>query len=188
MDVFNDDLVKKWITGDVYFTNLRNKATERTHVENWMTTYFGKNIQGNKSWTTPISEALVFRYFELRNKPNTFTLERNLTYKVGKKLLKPDLTIRHNTTDLIDIYDVKCQSYTIDGTAHEKVLCTMYKYLPILDNDTCINSLNIILVGKIEKLENYLINPQSTTQKAIIDLLKSKRANIMNFSDMVSQL
>jgi hypothetical protein len=143
MNPLNNKDIVKWILCDEKYINMSNNKYKYKNIEKndgnlWNKTYFG-SIKYTIQWTTLFSENLT----------------KYILKQTGKKIykpkningLKPDI----ETDDAI--YEVKCRSYTIEGTIGEKIFGCLFKYrnVPILYK----KPLFIILCGYQEYEAKY---------------------------------
>jgi len=129
-----------------------------------------------KQWTTKIGENIVKQLLE----NNSFKV-----YKPEKKEgCKPDWE-----TDEF-IYEVKTRSYTVPGTAGEKILGVPYKYasIPRLYG----KPLKIVLVGFQEKegIENFeIFEPKSEERQKLIKFWKEElKIEYVKASDLLKSI
>lgn len=188
-DIFKDEITIDWLTGG---QNIFKKLTGKQKSENekkiilTLMEKYGYEFKSDKNqkksnWNTLFSEELVKLYL-CKCYDSKYVINQP-SIKINGKTYKPDFKLDVNDNKVI--IDVKCQSYTISGTANEKIIGTIYKYLPILDTFQDINHMQIILVGNMELLNDNLINPKYKSQIDMIEFLKTKKITIVRFSDLL---
>lgn len=129
-----------------------------------------------KQWSTRLSENLIHDVL--------VHMGENPQRPEVKNSLKPDW----ETNDYI--YEVKCRSWTTDGTAGEKVFGTMYKYsdVPELYN----KPLRIICMGYQEYELTYgqtnIFGNVSEQKKKFLDLAKGLQIEYVKFSDFIKSI
>jgi len=177
--MFNDKKIKDWILNT---HNYRDAQFEQSKVLEMHKKYAGPNIKMNSHWNMHFSEFLVEQY--LSKNDDKFTLHKNKKYCVNNKNYIPDFSLVNKNTGKTHIFEVKCQSHSISGTAHEKVLGTIYKYLPIVDKLENVERINVILTGYIEVLLDNLTNPTCTSQCEILKVFSDRQCHIFKFSNI----
>jgi len=136
--------VKNWLDNNLTFiTEQVSKKSEYKRIED----IWGRNVMKSvrpdlkldKQWTNLFGEYIVREYFENKN--------IDISHPIKKKGFKPDFEIEKY------IIEVKTGSYFTEGTGHEKILGTPFKYceIPVLYN----KPLLIICIGKAEYLGRH---------------------------------
>lgn len=185
--LINNFEVKLWIFNNLTFITKQNELNENTEqskkIKKRNDNYklrediWGRNIMRTirpdlkleKQWTNLFGEYIVKEYFE----------NINMIIKHPKKIngYMPDFEIDNY------IIEVKCGTYFTEGTAHEKILGTPFKYceIPKLYN----KPLLIICIGKAEYLG---IHKYGFLQGEILNNSKEKQRFIRFYEENNIQL
>jgi len=172
--------VTYWLSNNLTFiTNQSTKKSEYKKIEDIWGRSVMKTIRPDlkldKQWTNLFGEYIVREYFE--NKDIDIKNALNING------YKPDFEIENY------IIEVKTGSYFTDGTGHEKILGTPFKYceIPILYN----KPLLIICIGKAELLgkDKYgfldgTILENSVEKQSFINFFKEKNITYIGFSNL----
>lgn len=185
--LINNFEVKLWIFNNLTFITKQNELNENTEqskkIKKRNDNYklrediWGRNIMRTirpdlkleKQWTNLFGKYIVKEYFE----------NINMIIKYPKKIngYMPDFEIDNY------IIEVKCGTYFTEGTAHEKILGTPFKYceIPKLYN----KPLLIICIGKAEYLG---IHKYGFLQGEILNNSKEKQRFIRFYEENNIQL
>lgn len=174
----SNETVLKWVLMDKDFvtTLLNTKNVEKE---------FGIGIvkKNTNQWTTKLTETIVKECLMLLNQnPKQIHSENQKYNSIGYKM-NPDFI-----TDNI-IYEVKSRSYSVFGTAGEKVLGVSRKYseIPHLYN----KKLYIVSIGYQEFESEYyfdLYNPKSDVNKKYKKLDNENNIYHIKFTDLLNQI
>jgi len=171
--VLRKDHVIDWC----FFNSSFVKSLDKNKEREWGQTTINSNT---KQWTTKLSETIVKELLILFGKESS-----RPTPKKGEngKQLKPDW----ETYDAI--YEVKCRTYTINGTAGEKILATPWKYmeLPKLYN----KPLYIVLVAYQEQEADEkfcLFQSQNPSRQTQIQFFKEMGIQYKKLTDLMKEL
>jgi len=179
VDPFKNPLFLKWIfQDDIFICRNKKKIEEFKKLEksfgNRMNRRYFEQVNDVKQWTTRLGENLV--KYALR--------------KLGHNVRKPRKIngFKPDWEDENYIYEVKTRSFSIDGTAGEKILGTPFKYaeIPKLYG----KPLKIVLVGRQEKeaIDKFGIFEPTGNRKLMIDLWKEMGIEFVKFTDMVNEI
>ena len=182
-NILENPIIIEWIKNGPYFQNLYEKSRkgskknkEKSIIEerewgNSMIKEYCNSKKKTSQWTTKLSEYIVKKILE-KNGENV-----NKPKKING--LKPDWE-----TDKC-IYEVKSRSYTITGTAGEKILGVPWKYASIsrLYN----KPLKIILVAyqEQEAIKKFNIFEPDKEQKKIMNFWKTLDIEYIKASDLL---
>ena len=123
------------------FYNRKCRKLEFNFAQHIATTFLGIKLKQNGQWTTLFGESLVkYTYDSKHNQVNTKP-PRN-TYKFNNKSLQPDWM----TTNGENTYfkEVKTRTYSVSGTAGEKITHVPIKYSSLLSEH---NKMDVVCVG-----------------------------------------
>lgn len=138
--------------------------------KNWGTNIIGKNTN---QWTNMLGELLVKELLEKQG---------YLVYRPKmKKNYKPDW----ETNDTI--WEVKTRSYTVPGTAGEKILGCPFKYAEI--PEIYEKPLNIVVVGyqEYEAIHDFgLFSENSKQKKKILEVFESLNIKFVKCSSLIT--
>lgn len=181
--IIKDKKLMDWIQCGNIFTDLyeksRRKKTstlaknyEKSFGHNMLKTYYNVNSTKTNQWTTQLGESIV---------KTLLILNGELVWRPKKKgKYCPDWETEKN------IYEVKTRTYTISGTAGEKILGVPYKYaeVPKLYK----KPLKIVCVAYQEKeaIDNFkLFNPDCEEKRYLLKSFKKLKIEFIKASDLI---
>ena len=134
------------------------------------------NDTNNKQWTTKLGENLVKDVLERTG--------RTVSRPKKKEHYQPDW----ETEDAI--WEVKTRNWTVEGTAGEKVLGTMYKYsdVPLLYGKPLIIVCVAYQEYELTHGNTKIFGEMSDRKKAFLKLAEDFKITYMKFSELVSQI
>lgn len=154
-----------------------DRTDEREFGQQTLEKYYGKrtiNKKGNRDssqWTNKFGEAGVKVALET-------VLGRELVEQPRFSGCRPDLFDPQEDT----IYEVKTQSYTIPGTAGEKIFAVPFKYKKLG------KKIVVILAGSLETMYHHLIFPETEDHHHSVRILNECRTTICRASDLIAKI
>jgi len=178
-EILHEELLLKWIGLDTFWTKMKytstNKTFERDFGSNLIKNYINPNYTGKSNWTTILGEHLIRQLF-IMNGHKVYD-----SRKIENKI--PDF----ETDDYV--IEVKTRTYTISGTAGDKVLATPFKYIDI--PRLYKKPLKIVVLGyqEFECINKYILFDTSKMSKEKLDTInffKNHNIEFMKASDLLN--
>ena len=178
-EMFQDESLVRWIGLHDFWTKMKYSLTNKVFEQEFGTRiikkYLNPNYNGKSNWTTILGEYLIKQLF-IMNGHKVYD-----SRKIENKL--PDF----ETDDYV--IEVKTRTYTISGTAGEKVLATPFKYIDV--PRLYKKPLKIVVLGyqEFECINKYMIFDTSKMSKEKLDTInffKNHNIEFMKASDLLN--